>query len=187
MHAFAIALREIFTDRVFFAVLAVAVASAAVLYEVRGEDAVLAALDADFRLFAVLLVFLPPVLFLAAYFEVLMPIGLIEKWLGSGSGLKGILVATVAGAFTPGGPWLAFPVVVALQRAGADWGPLVAYVSSWSLLAVSRIFVFELPLLGPRFVIVRYAASLVLPVIAGIIASQIVRVWKPPKREEPEC
>jgi len=56
MHAFAIALREIFTDRVFFAALAVAIASAALLYEVKGEDAVLTSLDADFRLFAVLIV-----------------------------------------------------------------------------------------------------------------------------------
>lgn len=89
--------------------------------------------------------------------------------------------------FTPGGPWLAFPVVLALRRAGADWGPLVAYVTSWSLLSVARLLVFEIPLVGPEFVAVRYPATVLLPILAGVIAGQIVRVYRPPGQDGPQC
>lgn len=187
MDAVRTAIREILVDRVFIAVLVLAVASAVLLYGIKGEDAVRAALDDDLRLFAMLVFFVPAVLFLSAYFEVLTPRRVIERWLGAGTGLKGILIATLAGMFTPGGPWLAFPVVLALRRAGADWGPLVAYVTSWSLLSVARLLVFEIPLVGPEFVAVRYPATVLLPILAGVIAGQIVRVYRPPGQDGPQC
>ena len=187
MHGIRTAVRDILTDRIFIAVLALAAASAALLYGVKGGDAVRAALDDDLRLFAILAFFVPAVLFLAAFFEVLLPRGLIERWLGVGTGFRGILFATVAGALTPGGPYLAFPIVLALRRAGADWGPLVAYVTSWSLLSVARMLVFEIPLVGPGFVATRYTACLLLPVLAGVIASRIARIWRPTGRAGPEC
>jgi len=40
---------------------------------------------------------------IAGMVHVLMPGDIISKWIGEGSGLKGILIGTVAGAFTPGG------------------------------------------------------------------------------------
>ncbi len=188
MRAIGVAVREILIDRIFIAVLVLAVASAVLLYAVRGEDAIWAALDGDLRLFALLAFFVPAVLFLSAYFEVVTPKAVIEKWLGAGAGFKGILISTVAGMFTPGGPWLAFPVVLALRRAGADWGPLVAYVTSWSLLSVARILVFEIPLVGMDFVAVRYPATLLLPIAAGVIAGQIARVYRAPaETNRPQC
>ena len=187
MNAVGTAIKEILFDRIFIAVLVLAVASALLLYGIKGGDAVRAALEDDLRLFALLAFFVPAVLFLSANFEVLTPRAVIERWLGAGAGLKGILIATVAGMFTPGGPWLAFPVVLALRRAGADWGPLVAYVTSWSLLSVTRILVFEIPLVGLDFVAVRYPATVLLPVLAGVVAGRIARVYRPPGRDGPQC
>jgi uncharacterized membrane protein YraQ (UPF0718 family) len=84
--------------------------------------------------------------------------------------MRGILIATVAGALTPGGPMTSFPFVVALYMAGADRGSLVAYLTSWSLLGFQRVMVWELPLLGPEFAFLRLLANLPLPIIAGILA-----------------
>ncbi len=174
------AVRGIVADRVFIAVACVALACGAVLYEVQGGDAVVAALRDDLRVFTVFVVFLPAVLMLASIVEVMLPKSVVERWLGVGSGFKGIAVATFAGAFTPGGPFLAFPMVLALYRAGADWAPLITYITSWSILSLPRVLVFEIPFVGGEMTAVRYLSCLIFPPIAGLLARYISRLYKPP-------
>ncbi len=70
---------------------------------------------------------------------------------------------------------LSFPILAGLHQAGAGLGPLVAYLTGWSLLGLHRILAWELPLLGPRFVVVRLAVSLVLPPLVGYLAGTIAR------------
>jgi len=174
------ALRDIFGNRVFVIVALVALASGYALYEAKGAHAVRAALHDDLQLFLILIVFLPAVLLLASIVEVMLPKSVVERWLGVGSGVKGIAVATFAGAFTPGGPFLAFPMVLALYRAGADWAPLITYITSWSILSMPRVLVFEIPIAGAEFTLVRFLSCLILPPIAGVAAGLIVRVYAPP-------
>lgn len=98
-----------------------------------------------------------------------LPRDLLTQWLGEESGLRGLLIATVAGSFTPGGPFIQFPIVAALLKAGAGVGPVMAYVTSWSLIGVNRFFVFELPLLGFKLSVSRIIASLIFPVVIGLL------------------
>ena len=84
--------------------------------------------------------------------------------------MRGLLIATVAGTLTPGGPITSFPFVVALYMAGADRGSLVAYLTAWSLLGFQRVMVWEMPLLGLDFVLVRSLANLPFPILAGMLA-----------------
>lgn len=177
------AIRGIVVDRYFLVAVAAALVSGAALYELRGPDAVLAALKDDIPVFVLLAVFLPVVLLLAAIIEVMLPRGLVERWLGVGSGFKGIAVATFAGAFTPGGPFVSFPLVLALYRAGADWAPLVTYITSWSILSVARTLVFEIPFVGVELPAVRYLACIFLPPIAGLTARYVAKIYRPPDRE----
>ena len=67
------------------------------------------------------------------------------RWLGEESGFRGMIIATLAGAFTPGGPFVQFPIVAALLKSGAGIGPLMAYISAWSLLGLNRFLVYEIP------------------------------------------
>jgi uncharacterized membrane protein YraQ (UPF0718 family) len=174
-------LRAIVWDR-FFALAAIAAAaSGALLYELKGADAVYAALEDDIPVFTLLVLFLPAVLMLAAIIEVMLPKGLVERWLGAGSGFRGIMVATFAGAFTPGGPFVSFPLVLALYRAGAAWAPLVTYITSWSILSMVRTLVFEVPLVGVELPMVRYLACILLPPVAGVTAQFITRFYRPPE------
>jgi len=174
------ALRGIIADRVFLIVASVALATGIILYEIKGADAVLEALHDDLRVFTVFIVFLPAVLMLASIVEVMLPKSVVERWLGVGSGFKGIAVATFAGAFTPGGPFLAFPMVLALYRAGADWAPLITYITAWSILSMPRILIFEIPFVGTELTAVRYISCLILPPIAGLLARYITRIYPPP-------
>ena len=114
--------------------------------------------------------------FLAAGFaQVLIPEQWIAGILGKRSGLTGILIASAAGAAMPGGPYVALPVAAALARSGASMGPLVAFVTGWGVLAVHRLIAWELPILGPRLALLRYAICLGVPVAAGLVARLVTR------------
>jgi uncharacterized membrane protein YraQ (UPF0718 family) len=110
---------------------------------------------------------LVPALILAGLMQVLVPQEVVSRYFGRRSGLRGILVATLAGVLTPGGPMVSVPFMVALAHSGAALPPLVAYMTSWSLFGMQRIIAWEAPLMGWRFVIVRVVPSLAFPVVAG--------------------
>lgn len=97
----------------------------------------------------------------------LLPTELVSTWVGTGSGVSGVLIAAVVGAVLPGGPMLAFPIAIALLRAGAGPEALVALITAWAVIAVNRTILFEIPLLGGRFTGWRLALSTPLPIIAG--------------------
>ncbi len=97
----------------------------------------------------------------------------ISRWRGANSGMRGLLIATAVGAATPGGPMAAFPLVVALAAGGADRGALIAYVTAWSLNGFQRILIWEIPILGPEFALLRFLASLPLPVLAGLMERRL--------------
>jgi uncharacterized membrane protein YraQ (UPF0718 family) len=110
-------------------------------------------------------------LFLAGLMQVLVPQDFVSRYLGQGGGLRGLVLATLAGVVTPGGPMVTMPFMVALANSGAALAPLVAYMTAWSLFGLQRIIAWEAPLMGWRFVLARVVPSLAFPVIAGWLVS----------------
>ena len=105
----------------------------------------------------------------AGMVQVLLPRELIAKWVGVESGMRGILIGTVAGALSPGGPYVSLPIVAGLLRAGAGVGTMVAFLTGWSLWAVGRL-PMEVGILGWKFALIRIASTFFFPPIAGLIA-----------------
>lgn len=99
----------------------------------------------------------------------------VAALLGTRSGMKGLMLASAAGAITPGGPFTSFPIVHALWVAGADAGALIAYLTAWALIGLNRLIVWELPLMGVEFTLIRTLVCLPLPILAGLIARAMVR------------
>src|SRR6266508_1099405 len=62
-------------------------------------------------------------------------------------------------------------VVIPQETVARYFGPLVAYMTSWSLFGMQRIIAWEAPLMGWRFVMIRAIPSLAFPVIAGWLVS----------------
>ncbi len=110
---------------------------------------------------------LVPALVLAGLMQVLVPPEVVSRYFGRQGGLRAIALATVAGMLTPGGPMVSVPFMVALAHSGAALGPLVAYMTSWSLFGMQRIIAWEAPLMGWKFVLARVIPSLAFPVLAG--------------------
>jgi uncharacterized membrane protein YraQ (UPF0718 family) len=112
---------------------------------------------------------------IAGLVQVLVPKALISTWLGAQAGIKGILVACVAGGLVPGSPYAVYPLVAALYRAGAGVGTVVAFSCAWSLWSVSRLPV-EMALIDPQVALVRYGITFLVPPIAGLVANAAARL-----------
>ena len=116
---------------------------------------------------------------LAGLVSVLVPASAIGRLVGAESGFAGLLIATAAGAVTPGGPFLHFPLVAVLLRGGAGEGPIAAYLTAWALLGINRVLVWEIPVLGPTFALTRWGVSLLAPVAVGLGVQAVLRVVRP--------
>ncbi len=106
----------------------------------------------------------------AGIIPLLIPTEMISKWVGAESGLRGILIGSAMGGLTPGGPFVSLPIAAGLLRSGASIGTMVAFMTGWSLLAVSRL-PMEVGLMGWKFAAIRLAATFFFPIIAGLIAN----------------
>ncbi len=116
---------------------------------------------------------------IAGMMEVLIPSQLISHWIGAESGIRGILIGALAGGLTPGGPFVSFPVAAGFLRAGAGIGTMVAYVTGWSLWAMTRL-PMEVGILGWRFTLIRVLCTFIFPPLAGLLANFLFRGNLPP-------
>ena len=88
------------------------------------------------------------------------------------SGWRGLLVGTIAGGLSPGGPYVSLPIVAGLLRSGASVGTMVAFLTGWSLWAIARM-PMEVGILGWKFTLVRFVSTFIFPPIAGFLANII--------------
>jgi len=109
---------------------------------------------------------------IAGMIQVLIPQEMISKWVGMESGFRGILIGTVVGGLTPGGPFISLPIAAGLLRAGASIGTMVAFMTAWSLLAISRL-PLEVGIIGWKFTLIRLACTFFFPPVAGLIANRL--------------
>jgi uncharacterized membrane protein YraQ (UPF0718 family) len=110
---------------------------------------------------------LVPALLLAGMLQVVIPQESVARYFGQRSGMGAIVMASAAGVITPGGPMVSVPLLVVLANSGMALGPLVAYMTAWSLFGMQRIIAWEAPLMGWHFVAVRTVSSLAFPILAG--------------------
>ncbi len=149
--------------------LVVAITSGATLWAVQGPAEFRSAVgDAGLLLLLVMPIVVLAVV-MGAYVQRLVTPELARRWVGSESGFRGLLLATVAGTLTPGGPFAAFPLVVGLYHAGASLAVCVTYLTAWGVLGLQRVFVWEIAFFGVEFVLLRLLVSLPLPFIAGYL------------------
>ena len=103
----------------------------------------------------------------SGYIAAIMPQDLITKWIGPGTGVMGIAIATLAGAITPGGAVVGFSVGAAALKGGGGAAQVIAYSTAWSLYALTRLMNWEIAMMPPRVVWLRALVSIPLPFLAG--------------------
>lgn len=157
----------------FWGFLAVAVVFGAICYAVKGHETFVETMAHDFALLMELLPRVILALSIAALIFYMLPRDRISGLVGSESGMLGLIVATIAGTITPGGPSSAYPLLAVLASSGADRGAMIAYITAWATLGVQRILVWDVPFMGTEFAILRFLVCLPLPIVAGLIARRL--------------
>lgn len=108
----------------------------------------------------------------AGLIQALVSKEIVTRWLGTGSGWRGLALACIGGALIPGGPYVYYPIAGALLSTGAGIGVLVAFISAKNLWAISRI-PMELALLGPDLTFIRYVITFIIPPVLGYLAETL--------------
>ncbi|MBS4032197.1 MAG: permease [Clostridiales bacterium] len=115
----------------------------------------------------------------------------VGRILGKGSGVKGILLGSVAGGLLPGGPYVYFPIAASFAACGAEAPTIMAFVIAKSLWDLSRI-PMEVAIMGGRVAAIRLLVTFPLPVIIGLLTHwlypNLTETLLPVKKEgETEC
>jgi uncharacterized membrane protein YraQ (UPF0718 family) len=112
----------------------------------------------------------------SGFFAQIVPTELVAAWLGKDAGIRGILVGSLVGGLIPGGPVICFPIVYVFLKAGAAVPALISFLTAWSVFALHRVIAFELPLMGARFVKIKFMACLILPPLAGFMTEIVTNI-----------
>ena len=108
-----------------------------------------------------------------------LPKEIIQNWLSDRSGWRGILIGWVAGFMFPmGAPFVLYPIVAGLLKGGAGFGPMVTLLTASALIGPVRTFVFEIPVLGTEFFMIRAISIFWVPPVAGLLSQMVVRVLR---------
>jgi len=138
----------------------------------RGENEHLIGLRAGLKMTIEIFPLLILAFIVAGMVPLLLPRELLSKWVGAESGLRGIIIGTIAGGFSPGGPYVSLPIVAGLLKSGASVGTMVAFLTGWSLWAIGRL-PMDFAILGWQFTLLRILSTFFFPPIAGLIAQAI--------------
>jgi uncharacterized membrane protein YraQ (UPF0718 family) len=105
----------------------------------------------------------------SGFIAALLPPEIIREWLGAESGIKGFVIAFLAGALTPGGPVVGYSLSLGALKAGAFTPVIITYITGWSLFQLQRMIMWEMHLMERQLIIIRVLASLPLPFMMGAV------------------
>lgn len=137
------------------------------------------ALEVTGQSFIQLMLIIPPIFILLGLLDIWVPKEIMVKYMGEGSGFKGILLAFFLGSAAAGPLYGAFPVAAVLMKKGAKFSNILVFLGAWSTTKIP-MFLFELSTLSPKFAFTRLAVN-----IPGIIliAYLVNRSLKPDERK----
>ncbi len=137
------------------------------------ENSLLVAID-----YAKEMVFImPPVFILMGLLEVWIPKDKIQKWLGTSSGIRGIILSFLMGTLPTGPLYVAFPMTASLLKKGASISNMVIFLGSWAALKIPQLLV-EIKFLGGAFTTLRFGLTLTIIIIIGIIMEILFKKFK---------
>lgn len=105
----------------------------------------------------------------AGFVAAVMPRGFVEATLGPASGFSGIAIAVACGFAVPGGPVIAYALAAPALLAGAGIPQIVTFLTAWNLFSSNRMLVWELPIMGRRFIVARALMTLPVPFVLGAV------------------
>lgn len=101
-----------------------------------------------------MLSFIPPIFLLLGLLDVWVEREKFMQHMGAGSGIKGMLLATLLGTAAAGPLYVAFPIAGMLLRKGASLLNIFIFIGAWSTIKLPMTL-FEASSIGLRYTIIR--------------------------------
>jgi len=115
---------------------------------------------------------IPPIFILLGLLDVWVPRETMIKFMGEGSGLKGIVLSIVLGSAAAGPLYGAFPIAAVFMKKGVKFTNVLIFIGAWSTTKIP-MFLFEVAALGNTFAITRLLVDIPGIIIIAFILSKI--------------
>lgn len=123
--------------------------------------------------FKEMILVIPPIFILLGLLDIWVPRETMIKYMGEGSGLKGVLLAVFIGSAAAGPLYGAFPVAAVFMKKGVKFSNLLIFIGAWSTTKIP-MFLFELASLGTKFAVTRLLIDIPgIIIIAWILTALI--------------
>lgn len=123
--------------------------------------------------FEQMLFVIPPVFVLLGLLDVWVPRETMVKYMGEGSGLKGILLAIFIGSAAAGPLYGAFPVAAVFMKKGVKFSNILIFIGAWSTTKIP-MFLFEIASLGAKFAFTRLLVDIPGIIIIAYVLSKMI-------------
>ncbi|WDU83416.1 permease [Caloramator sp. Dgby_cultured_2] len=104
--------------------------------------------------FKEMLLVIPPIFVLLGLLDIWVPRETMIKYMGEGSGIKGVALAIILGSAAAGPLYGAFPIAAVFMKKGVKFSNILIFIGAWSTTKIP-MFLFELSSLGTKFAITR--------------------------------
>lgn len=116
---------------------------------------------------------IPPIFVLLGLLDMWVPKETMIKFMGEGSGLKGILLAIFIGSAAAGPLYGAFPVAAVFMKKGVKFSNILIFIGAWSTTKIP-MFLFEVAALGTKFAVTRLLIDIPGIIIMAAILAKLV-------------
>lgn len=131
------------------------------------------ALGISINSFREMLLVIPPVFILLGLLDVWVPRETMMKYMGEGSGWKGIILAILIGSAAAGPLYGAFPVAAVFMKKGVKFMNILIFLGAWSTTKIP-MFLFELSSLGIKFALTRLLIDIPGIIVIAFLLSKSV-------------
>lgn len=127
-----------------------------------------------------MILIIPPIFILLGLLDVWVPRETMIKYMGEGSGIKGIVLSFILGSAAAGPLYGAFPIAAVFMKKGVKFSNILIFIGAWSTTKIP-MFLFELSSLGAKFAVTRLLVDIPGIIIIAFILNKIIT-----KRERQE-
>lgn len=131
------------------------------------------ALSISVHSFVEMLFIIPPVFVLLGLLDVWVPKESMIRFMGKGSGFKGMLLSLFIGSAAAGPLYAAFPVSAVFMKKGVSFSNVIIFIGAWSTTKIPMVL-FEFESLGTGFALTRLLVDIPGIIIIAVLLSKFV-------------
>lgn len=116
---------------------------------------------------------IPPVFILLGLLDIWVPRETMVKYMGEGSGIKGIILSIILGSAAAGPLYGAFPIAAVFMKKGVKFSNVLIFIGAWSTTKIP-MFLFEMSALGTKFAVTRLLVDIPGIIIIGLLLEAFI-------------